>query len=114
MTDGLLEHGGALLVLTAPGLAALEELLRRLVLAALVQAQRLSESFRDRLLSWGHSGFSVHGAQVVLPEETGRLAHLARYATRPPLARHRIRKGPGSRCLLTTCPTPRRTATSTR
>ena len=78
VTDGVLEHGGPFLPLTTPELAVLNELFRRLVLAALVKAERLSESFRDRLLTWRHSGFSVYGAQVVLPEETGRIAHLAR------------------------------------
>ncbi len=72
VTDGVLEHGGAFLPLTTPDLAALNELFRRLVLAALVKAERLSESFRDRLLAWRHSGFSVYGAQVPLPEERAR------------------------------------------
>ena len=44
-------------------------------------SQSFSESFRDRLLTWRHSGFSVYGAQVVLPEETRRIAHVARYAS---------------------------------
>jgi len=39
------------------------------VLAALAKAHRLSEGFRDKLLTCHHSGFSVYGAQVVLPEE---------------------------------------------
>ena len=69
-------------------------------------AQRLSGSFRDRLLTWHHSGFSVSGAQVVLPGETGRIAHLARYATRPPLAAQRVQQGPGQDYLLSTQPDP--------
>ena len=48
------------------------------MLAALVKAQRLSEGFRDSLLTWHHSGFSMYGAQVVLPEERERIAHLVR------------------------------------
>ena len=111
VTEGVLEHGGAFLSLTAPDLAALNELFRRLVLAALVKAERLSESFRDRLLTWRHSGFSVYGAQVVLPEETGRIAHLARYATRPPLAQQRVQQGPGKIYLLDTPPDPATGAT---
>jgi len=111
VTDGLLEHGGAFLPLTAPGLAALNELFRRLVLAALVKAERLTEGFRDSLLTWHHSGFSVYGAQVVLPEETGRIAHLARYATRPPLAQQRVRKRDEGTYLLDTPPDPATGAT---
>jgi hypothetical protein len=56
VTDGLIARGGAFVPLTAPDLAALEELFRRLVLAALVQAQRLSGGFAARLLTWHHSG----------------------------------------------------------
>jgi len=111
VTEGVLEHGGAFLPLTAPDLAALDELFRRLVLAALVKAQRLSEGFRDRLLTWRHSGFSVYGAQVVLPEETARIAHLARYATRPPLAQQRVRKRDEGTYLLETTSDPATGAT---
>jgi len=38
--------------------------------------------------------------QVVLPEETRRIAHVARYATRPPLAQQRVQQGPGKHYLL--------------
>ena len=111
VTDGVLEKGGGFLPLTQPDFAALEELFRRLVLAELVKAERLSEGFRDRLLTWRHSGFSVYGAQVVLPEESGRLAHLARYATRPPLAKQRVQRGPDKMYRLQVPPDPATGAT---
>jgi len=111
VTDGVLEKGGGFLPLAAPDFDALEELFRRLVLAALVKAERLSEGFRDRLLTWRHSGFSVYGAQVILPEETGRLAHLARYATRPPLAQQRVQRRPDKTYLLQVPPDPATGAT---
>ena len=111
VTDGVLQKGGGFLPLTQPDFAALEELFRCLVLAALVKAERLSEGFRDRLLTWHHSGFSVYGAQVVLPEESGRLAHLARYATRPPLAHQRVQRGPDKTYLLQVPPDPSTGAT---
>ena len=111
LTEGVLERGGGFLPLTAPDLAALEELFRRLVLAELVKAQRLSEGFRDRLLGWRHSGFSVYGAQVVLPEEGDRLLQLARYSTRPPLAQQRVQPGPGKTYRLQTPPDPATGAT---
>jgi hypothetical protein len=111
VTEGVLEKGGGFLPLAAPDFAVLEELFRRLVLAELVQAERLSEGFRDSLLTWRHSGFSVYGAQVVLPEEAGRLAHLARYATRPPLAQQRVQRRDERTYLLRTAPDPQTGAT---
>jgi hypothetical protein len=32
-----------------------------------------------------HSGFSVHATETVLPDDTDRLEHLARYITRAPM-----------------------------
>jgi len=111
VTEGVLEKGGGFLPLAQPDLAALEELFRHVVLAELVRAERLSEGFRDKLLTWRHSGFSVYGAQVVLPEESGRLAHLARYATRPPLAQQRVQRHDERTYLLRTAPHPATGAT---
>ncbi len=37
------------------------------------------------LLSWQHSGFGVHSGEPVLPDDTGRQEHLARYITRAPI-----------------------------
>ncbi len=52
--------------------AALTELFRRLVLAALRREQRLSEEFHQNLLSWVHSGFSVHGGDADRLGDPGR------------------------------------------
>jgi hypothetical protein len=81
------------------------------VLAELVKAERLSEGFRDKLLTWHHSGFSVYGAQVVLPDEGERVLHLARYATRPPLAQQRVQQHDERTYLLRTAPDPATGAT---
>jgi len=52
---------------------------------ALVREDRLSEGFRDKLLFWRHQGgFSVDGRHLIFHEEPTRLAHMARYAVRPP------------------------------
>jgi len=62
----------------------------RLVLSRFVRAERLSEEFRDTLLSWVHSGFSVHGEQLVLDHETDRLERLARYVVQAPIPFDRV------------------------
>ena len=107
MTDGLLARGGAYVPVAAPDPAALEELFRRLVIRALVAAQRLSEDFAQKLLSWRHSGFSVYARQVVTEDEAKRLKRLARYLTRPPLAQGRLRTATDGSLLLQTPPDPR-------
>ena len=66
------------------------ELFRRLVLAELRKAQRLSEAFHERLLGWSPSGFSVHGRQVAHVDEPGKLERLARYISRAPFALGKI------------------------
>jgi hypothetical protein len=69
----------------------LAETFRRLVLAALRKRERLSERFHDQLLTWGHGGgFSVYGRYLILNTEPARLAHMARYAARGPVAADRV------------------------
>ncbi len=79
----------------------LTETWRRLVLDALVGEDRLSEDFRDKLLSWRHQGgFSVYGRHLILNEEPAMLAHMARYAVRAPAALDRVTATDDGRVLL--------------
>jgi hypothetical protein len=110
-TDGLFSRDGTFVPLDPPDVRAIEELFRRLVIAALLRAERLSEEFAERLLSWEHSGFSVYAEQVVLKDEKDRLARLARYTARAPLPDARVREGPDGRLLVRTAPDPRTGAT---
>ena len=102
-TDGLLAREGEFVPLE-PDVRAVEERFRRLVIAALARAERLSEEFALTLLSWERSGFSVYAEQVVLAEEKARLARLARYVARAPLPDARVREGPDGRLLVRTGP----------
>ena len=52
VTDGLVERGGTLHPLDTLDTKAIEQRFRKLVLARLQRAKRLSESFHERLLSW--------------------------------------------------------------
>jgi hypothetical protein len=109
-TDGLFARDGTFVPLE-PDVKAVEELFRRLLIAALVKAERLSGEFAERLLAWEHSGFSVYAEQVVFPRERDRLARLARYMARAPLPDARVREGPDGRLLVRTAPDPRTGAT---
>jgi hypothetical protein len=88
-----------------------EELFRRLVLLRLHQAERLSETFLDSLLSWVHSGFSVYAKQVVLPDDPAAIERLACYLVRAPMPQSHMEKGEGELILLRTPPDPRTGAT---
>jgi Putative transposase/Transposase zinc-binding domain len=84
-TNGVMTRDGDFRELPRWTSHAVEEVFRRLVLHRLVKAERLSEEFRDNLLAWVHSGFSVHGDRVVWPEETVAMERLARYMLRAPV-----------------------------
>jgi len=86
----------------------LTETFRRLVLDALVREDRLSENFRERLLTFRHGGgFSVYGRHLILNEEPARLAHMARYIVRPPVAADRTHQTNDGRVLLDIPPDPK-------
>jgi len=50
----------------------------------------LSEDRAKLLLSWRHSGFSVHNAVTVAPDDPHGLERLARYLVRPPVSLGRL------------------------
>jgi hypothetical protein len=85
VTDGVVTWDATFLPLLEPDLEALGELFRRLVLSALRHADRLSESFHERLLGWSPSGCSVYGRQIAHAAEPGKLERMARYVARAPL-----------------------------
>ena len=80
-----MNRGGEFLSLPRWTPEAVEEVFRRLVLRRLVQGERLSATFRDTLLTWERSGFSVYGEQVVYATEGERLERVARYVVRAPM-----------------------------
>lgn len=85
MTEAVRDGDGRFVPIPSLDVQTLSEIFRRLLLARLVRADRLSDSFRDTLLGWVHSGFSVHACQSVSPDDPERLEHLARYLLRPPM-----------------------------
>ena len=51
----------------------------------------LTEERTELLLSWRHTGFSVHNRVRVEPEDGAAVERLARYIMRPPISLERIR-----------------------
>ncbi|MFC2173863.1 transposase [Acidobacteriota bacterium] len=85
ITEGVYTGQGEFVPLPSLDTKAIEEVFRRLILRRLHQAERLSETFIERLLSWSPSGFSVHAQHLVRAEDTTRMERLARYLTKPPV-----------------------------
>ncbi len=69
---------------------AAELLFRHKVLRLLQGAGLLSEERTELLLSWRHTGFSVHTRVRVEPEDQGAVERLARYILRPPISLERM------------------------
>jgi len=66
----------------------IEKLFRAVVLRTLVENGRIDEATVSNLLSWSHSGFSVHGGVCVETREDA--ARLGRYMIRCPLVLDRL------------------------
>ena len=78
------------------GVSAAEKLFRHKVIRLLQREGLLDEDRTRLLLSWTHSGFSVHNT-VTVPAGDGRaLEALARYCLRSPVSLTRLRWEPGS------------------
>jgi len=77
-----------------------ELLFRHKVLHLLRDRELLSQERIDLLLSWRHSGFSVHNHTTVYPADTEGLHKLACYLMRSPVNLSRLRYHPGSQLIL--------------
>ncbi len=111
VTEGAFTREREFLPLLFVDVRAIERLFQALLLRRLYAAERLSEEFIERLEGWRHSGFSVYGEQVVMPDEPERLERLARYLTRPPLPVASVSHDDDGRVRVKTPPDPRTGAT---
>jgi hypothetical protein len=69
---------------------AAELLLRHKVFSLLRKAGVIDDERIALLLSWKHSGFSVHNAVSVEPEDPGAAERLVRYVMRSPVSQQRL------------------------
>ncbi len=112
VTDGAFSADGEFLPLPLLDASAVMETFRRMLLLRLHQAERLSESFMQNLMSWVHPGFSVYAGPPVEAAEIASLESQARYITRPALAMDALRELDDGRLVMETPPDPRTGATS--
>jgi len=86
VTDGVFKNNGVFRVIPPPPVQLLTEQLRHAVLEFLCEEGRTTETFKQRLLGWEHSGFSVHhDIRIKAPDIEGR-RQLARYMIRAPFS----------------------------
>jgi len=90
VSAGAFDREGAFTPLALPLANVAVELLRRRVIRMLVRRGRLEEDAAAGLLSWKHSGFSVHHAIRVDPCDTESVERLCRYLVQPPIALGRL------------------------
>ncbi len=69
---------------------ALNRLFARKVMNALVKDKKLSEEFRDEILEWDYTGFSVDTSVRINKGEYSRLRRLVRYMARPAISLERV------------------------
>ncbi len=90
VSAGVFSAAGGFTRLPLPPAGVAEELFRRRVLRMLVRRGRLEEDTAAGLLSWRHSGFSVHHAIRVEPDDMTGVERLCRYLVHPPIALGRL------------------------
>jgi hypothetical protein len=90
VSAGVLNREGVFTPLQLPPAGVAEELFRRRVIRMLVRRGRLEEDAAAGLLSWRHSGFSVHSAIRVEPGDKEGVERLSRYLVHPPIALGRL------------------------
>ena len=112
VTDGAFSADGQFLPLPTLDASAVMEAFRRMLLLRLHQAERLSESFMQNLLSWVHPGFSVYAGPPVDAAEIAALESQARYITRPALTMDALRHLDDGSLVMETPPDPRTGVTS--
>ncbi len=73
---------------------AVELLFRHKVLSLLRQAGLIGEPRIALLLSWKHTGFSVHNSVTIQPQDAGATERLVRYLMRAPVSQERLEINP--------------------
>ena len=106
-TQGAFKRDGEFLPVGSVNTEVLEELFRHLVLTRLNRAERLSEEFRDQLVSWVHSDFSVHAGPRIYPTDSEQLERLGRYIVRAPMPSKDVRLTSAGKVHVATPPHPR-------
>ena len=90
--EGGFDDQGTFVYIPLGHLQAMTELLRRRVVALLVDQKLLDRRFARNMLSWRHSGFSVDNSVRIL--DRGVQRSLAEYVSRPAISAQALEEDP--------------------
>jgi hypothetical protein len=107
VTEGAFSRRGEFLPVGSVNGGGIEEVFRRGVLQLLYEGERLSGEFRDALLGWAPSGFSVYVGPRVHPSDPEPFERLARYIVRVPMPQKDVRLTGAGRVQVSIPPHPR-------
>jgi len=90
VADGLFMESGMFYVAPRLSTRPLEELFRVRVIKMLVEEGLLAEELARKLLSWTHSGFSVHNGKPIDRNDADGLERVAQYIIRNPFSEQKM------------------------
>ena len=91
VADGLFSQSGMFYVAPKVSTKPLEQMFRVRVIKMLVEEELLAEEMACKLLSWKHSGFSVHNGKPVKRNDSEGLERVAQYIIRNPFSEQKMR-----------------------
>ncbi|MBL7189775.1 MAG: transposase [Phycisphaerae bacterium] len=90
VADGLFSPSGMFYVAPKVSTKPLEQMFRVRVIKMLVEEELLAEELARKLLSWKHSGFSVHNGKPIKRNDTAGLKRVAQYIIRNPFSEQKM------------------------
>jgi len=91
VADGLFSPSGWFYVAPRVSTKPLEQMFRVRVIKMLVEEGLLAEELARKLLSWKHSGFSVHNGKPIKRNDTAGLKRVAQYIIRNPFSEQKMK-----------------------
>lgn len=90
VADGLFRPGGMFYVAPKVSTKPLEQMFRVRVIKMLVEEELLAKELARKLLSWKHSGFSVHNGKPIKRNDIEGLKRVAQYIIRNPFSEQKM------------------------
>jgi len=100
ISDGCLMPQGSFNVLPKIDMKEVEKLFRHKVFKMLLKHKKIGPKLVERLLTWRHSGFSIHNQVRIQSHDQRGRETLAQYILRSPFSQEKITYHPKSRTVL--------------
>jgi len=102
VSDGLFRKSGVFYVMPKVDLEPLEEIFRAKVLKMLKAEEKIGDALINNLMSWKHTGFSIHNGVSIAKDDDAGKENVAQYGNKnlhdrlPP----RLKQANSSMCLV--------------